>query len=84
MTVLKIKALFFGRLSESVSPIPVEVEVPEGATVAVVRRDLGTKFPQVEKLLLTCMMAVNAEFATDENRLSPGDEVAFLPPVSGG
>lgn len=84
MTLLKIKALFFGRLSEAVSPIPIEADLADGTTVASIRREFASKYPLVEGVLLTCMIAVNAEFATDDTRISSGDEVAFLPPVSGG
>lgn len=63
----------------------VEVDLPEGATVADAMGALG-RHPSLAGVLerLTVRMAVNREYATSETRLHPGDELALIPPTSGG
>ena len=58
------------------------LELPEGATVADAMAQLEARFPSLK--LGEGMAAVNAEFATRDTPLHDGDELAFLPPVSGG
>lgn len=53
-------------------------------SVGDVSLQLQRRFPQVEQLLLRCRFAVNQEFASNETQLKSGDEVAVIPPVSGG
>ena len=60
------------------------VELPRPATVAALRRQLTDTWPLLADLLPRCAVAVNHEYATDDTPLSPGDEVAVIPPVSGG
>jgi molybdopterin converting factor small subunit len=48
-------------------------------TAAVVER-----FPELRDLLQTTAVAVNREYATPQTVIRPGDEVALIPPVSGG
>lgn len=60
------------------------VETPVVPTVANLRRQLTDTWPSLVDLLPRCAVAVNHEYATDDAVLSPGDEVAIIPPVSGG
>ncbi len=60
------------------------VEVDDAACVADVRRALAGQFAALAPLAGRSLMAVNAEYANDATRVSPGDEVALIPPVSGG
>ncbi len=53
-------------------------------TVAGVARALGESDPRLSDLLARTRAAVNAEFADPARPLADGDEVAFLPPMSGG
>jgi molybdopterin converting factor subunit 1 len=62
----------------------VAVELSPGATVAVLRRELADRFPAVAGLLERSAVAVNHDFAEDSHVLGPADEVAVIPPVSGG
>lgn len=63
----------------------IEVELAEGATVADAIAVIGSRQP-FEGLFerLPVRMAVNREYAEDATRLAPGDELALIPPVSGG
>lgn len=62
----------------------IAVEVPESVTIADVRRVLADEAPRLAPLAARSMMAVNAHYADDDAIISPTDEVALIPPVSGG
>ena len=59
-------------------------ELPEGETVAGLLAALRNEGALPEKLLLASAIAVNQEYAQPTRILLDGDEVAILPPVSGG
>ena len=59
-------------------------DVASGATVADVWRALTGEFPALSAYAGSMSVAVNADYARMERTLGDGDEVAFLPPVSGG
>ncbi|WP_449620137.1 molybdopterin converting factor subunit 1 [Robertmurraya sp. Marseille-Q9965] len=75
------KILFFAHLKDAVGEESIRIDVA-GKTVAEVKEFL-TKEYQLQKLD-TAMTAVNEEFAGDEEVIQSGDEIAFIPPVSGG
>ncbi len=81
---MKLNLRFFGRLSEDLASTVWPESFPEELTVSELRSLLGAHAPGDASALLTCMVAVNTEFADDGQALADGDEVAFLPPVSGG
>jgi len=60
----------------------VELEI-DGNSVADLRSTLLLKFPQVKKLN-SLFIAVNREYAADDQLLTLTDEIALIPPVSGG
>lgn len=62
----------------------VELELGDQATVEDVRRVLGDAIPQIAPLVARSMVAVNAEYAVDSDSVRAGDDVALIPPVSGG
>lgn len=61
-----------------------DVELPDPATVGDLRRELGKLLPLARTLLNRSGIAVNQDFAENERPLTAGDEVAVIPPVSGG
>jgi len=73
----------FGRLRELVAPV-VEMAFPDGGSAAAVLVAVGEKWPVVSALLGSVRVAVNHEFVTAEQVIVDGDEVALIPPVSGG
>lgn len=62
----------------------VEIELPEGGTVADLRRALAAAVPSLAPVLPRVLVAVGADYARESAVLRPGDEVACIPPVSGG
>ncbi|HMX39574.1 MAG TPA: MoaD/ThiS family protein [Saprospiraceae bacterium] len=59
------------------------IDLPDAATVADLHRHLAEQFPRLAQLA-SFLLAVNAEYAPHDLPLSPGDEIAIIPPVSGG
>jgi molybdopterin converting factor subunit 1 len=79
-----LKVRLFARAKDLAGADVVTVEVADGATVADLRAALGRRYRQLAGLVERSALAVNAEFANAMHALSPEDEIALLPPVSGG
>lgn len=62
----------------------VDVDLPGGATVGDLRNAIQEQFPQLAHVIRHVAFAVNTEYAQDETRISDDDEIACIPPVSGG
>jgi molybdopterin synthase catalytic subunit len=79
-----VNVLLFAILRERAGSNSVEVQLDEGATVADAVSALA-KLPGLDILnRMFVRMAVNRDYATPETRLRPQDELALIPPVSGG
>ena len=76
--------LFFGRLKDLAGRGKESIQLPDGATLNDVLRHLGKQIPGLEDLLPSIAMAINQEYAGPGSKLDSGDEIALLPPVSGG
>ena len=82
---MTVRALLFGRYRDAAPPGGMlAVELPAAATAADLARRLADSDPRLSDLLARTRVAVNAEFADADAPLAEGDEVAFLPPMSGG
>ncbi|WP_457638221.1 molybdenum cofactor biosynthesis protein [Oceanithermus sp.] len=79
---MKVKVRLFAHYRELAGLATTSLELPENASVADARRVLEEAFPKLD--LAGGMAAVNEELARADTRLHDGDELAFLPPVSGG
>lgn len=73
------KVLLFAHLKERTGKSSLQVDA-SGKTVAELRTMLQDQLGSVESI----MVAINEEFATEETVIEAGDEIAFIPPVSGG
>jgi molybdopterin converting factor small subunit len=62
----------------------VELELAEGATVAVLRERLAVQIPQLSAMLARMLIAINAQYAGEKTIVPPNADVACIPPVSGG
>jgi molybdopterin synthase catalytic subunit len=76
---VKVTVRLFAALRERAGSPKLELELPENARVADALAQVQHLAPGVSLVL-----AVNREYADAEVRLSPGDELAVVPPVSGG
>jgi molybdopterin converting factor subunit 1 len=84
---MRLKLLCFGVLKDLLGVATEEVQVPEGSSVADLLRILEqrTSNPRMDaKLWHNLAVAVNREYSPAGTVLRDGDEVALLPPVSGG
>lgn len=82
--MISIRVLFLGPAGDFAGVASVSLEVDAATTVADVRRLLSERYPRLGKALGTMRVAVNEEFARDDRVLKSNDEVALIPPVSGG
>ena len=78
------RVLFFGMLKELVGLSAEEIELPEGADLGCVFERYAARQPLLRKLAPSIVAARNQEFAGLSTPVADGDELAFLPPVSGG
>lgn len=62
----------------------IELELPEGATIADLRRELAVAVPALASLIGHLQFAVNTEYASDATPIPPNADLACIPPVSGG
>jgi molybdopterin synthase catalytic subunit len=81
---LKVTALLFARIREQAGRDRVELELAPGSTVADAYAELVRFHPALDASRQAVRPAVNQEFAGWEDLLAEGDQVAFIPPVSGG
>src|SRR5438105_15756940 len=81
---MKIQVLFFGLLKDVCGRTAEALELPAGSPVKAVFDHYARRFPQLEGMAKSTVLARNQEFASPGDLLADGDEVALLPPVSGG
>jgi MoaE-MoaD fusion protein len=81
---MRVRVLFFGMLKDVVGQAGEDSEVPEGASLATLFEDYAVRYPRLRQIARSIVIARNREFAGPSTLLEDGDEVAFLPPVSGG
>jgi len=81
---MRVHVLFFGQLKEITGVSEEDAELSEGARVEDLFERYGRRFPKLAEFRPSIAASVNQEYAGWRAPLSTGDEVAFLPPVSGG
>ncbi len=79
---MTVTVKFFASVREIVGARSQSIELPEGSTVAALWQTYVDKFPRLASMALA--HAVNHEYSGMQRVLKEGDEVAFIPPVSGG
>lgn len=81
---MEVRVLYFATLRDHAGRREESVDLPAAATVADLKKTLGGRYEAMAPALQTALVAVNHEFAFQDERLKEGDEVALFPPVSGG
>ncbi len=81
---MRVRVLFFGVLKDIVGRSEDSMEVGPGCTVAVVFENYAERFATLRERRPSIVFARNREFTSASTPLSDNDEIAFLPPVSGG
>ena len=83
-SVGKVRVRLFARLADMAGTRATEVDLGEGLTAGDAYRMLCREHPAMAGLEGSLMYAVNAEYVSDTHPLRDGDELALIPPVSGG
>jgi molybdopterin converting factor subunit 1 len=81
---MRVTVRLFARLRDIAGAPELSRDVPSGATIRDVWHLLAGEFPDLADYERSMSAAVNADYARLDHEVHAGDEVAFLPPVSGG
>ncbi len=81
---MRVRVLFFGTLKDIAGKSGDSLDLPEGVVVRDVLEHYQARLPKLGELLSSLAVAVNQQYAGAETKLKADDEVALLPPVSGG
>ena len=79
--VLKIMA--FGITKDIVGKTLINFEMPDGSSVKELKAQLAAQYPKMQELK-SLLIAVNEEYGDEAHILNERDEIALIPPVSGG
>lgn len=80
---MTLKLLLFGITKDIIGGPSYQVELTDNFSVKDLKNHLQNKFPELKKLN-SLLIAINDEYANDENTILASDEIALIPPVSGG
>ena len=81
---MKTTVKFFAALREMIGARELTLDLTDGQTVNGLFRELCARFPRLADYESAIFYSVNAEYVSPDHALREGDEVAFIPPVSGG
>jgi molybdopterin synthase catalytic subunit len=81
---MTVKVLFFGLLKDLTGRSEDRLDLADGSRLDGVFRHYAEKFPKLGEMARSIVLARNHEFADLSSTVEDGDEIAFLPPVSGG
>ena len=81
---MRVTVRLFARLRDITGAAELSRDVASGATIGDLWRQLAGEFPELARYERSISTAVNADYARMDTEVGDGDEVAFLPPVSGG
>ena len=81
---MRVTVRLFARLRDITGAADLTRDLAPGATIGDVWRQLAVEFPELASYERSISSAINADYARMDQVIGDGDEVAFLPPVSGG
>jgi len=81
---MTVSVILFAAARDLAGADSLAVELPAGATVADLRAELARRVPALAGLLARSAVALNHDFTEDDRVIGPADELAVIPPVSGG
>ena len=81
---MRVQVLFFGLLRDIVGAYEDHIDLPSGATLGDVFEHYAASHPRLAEMRASIVLARNQQFARSSACVSDGDEIALLPPVSGG
>ena len=80
----KIKVRLFANLRELVGEREITITVPDGVTVSYLNNEILNKYPQLKSFSNKFVTSINCKVTTGDTVITSSDEIALLPPVSGG
>jgi molybdopterin converting factor small subunit len=80
----RVQLLAFGGLKQILGSTAIELPIELPCTVAQLLAELGRRYPPLIGYLRSIRLAVNGTYAAADEAIAAGDEVALIPPVSGG
>jgi molybdopterin converting factor subunit 1 len=80
---MKVRVLAFGIAKDILGDLLVDVDLPDQVTTGNLKQVLELRYPRLRQLA-SYMVAVNNEYSSDHNMITERDEIAIIPPVSGG
>ncbi len=81
---MRVSVLFFGMLKDVAGKARDSIDLHEGASIRDLLAHYEAQIPRLKESLPSVALAVNQEYASPDTKLQPGDQIALLPPVSGG
>jgi molybdopterin converting factor subunit 1 len=81
---MRVHVLLFAIVRDAAQTAEVDVEVPQTAVAGDAVKIVEQRFPQISKYMGRAAIAVNRRYATAQTEIAEGDEIAVIPPVSGG
>ncbi len=81
---MRVNVHLFAAARQRAGAVQWSVEIPEGSSAGGLKSALSRECPPLEPLLAVSRIAVNGEYATDDQLIGRADELAVIPPVSGG
>lgn len=81
---MRVTVRLFASIAEAAGERSLVLDLPDGACAEDVRATVATRCPRAAERCARAALAVNATYVSGEHRLADGDEVALIPPVSGG
>jgi MoaE-MoaD fusion protein len=81
---MRVRVLFFGVLKDLAGKSSDDLDLRDGASIREVLAHYAAQVPRLKESLSSVALALNQEYSNPDAKLKSGDEIAFLPPVSGG
>jgi molybdopterin converting factor subunit 1 len=81
---VNVHVRLFARYRELAGTGTIDLDVPSSSTALDVFDRVAERFPEMQAMRGSTLMAIDAEFVRPETKLRDGEELALMPPVSGG
>ena len=81
---MRVRVVFFGMLKDAAGKSSETIDLPANSSLRDLLAQFEAKIPKLKEMLPSLAVAINQQYAGPDAKLNENDEVALLPPVSGG